>query len=897
MPSANPLILLNGGEFSPLIEGQVGHPRYPRSCRSMINMIPLIQGGATRRPPFNFVSEIKNSASRADLIPFVWGATDEDVQAYQIEAGAGYLRFFTDLAQIVAAATDAVISNGDFTSNITGWTDVSTGAASIAHDAARGRMSLVGAAGQTAAAQQQVAISTGLNEINVLKFAVLADGAGGGPGDTVTLNIGTTAGGGEVLADTDFAVGYHSMPFTPASGPVYVRFSNGAAKTLQLDNIAILNGQPLEIGAPYAAGETEQVMWTQSYDVSYWEHPAWPVFKLERRGAVQWSLVEVEFKDGPYLAENTGATTLTPSAATGDGITLTASGTVGINGGLGFQVTDIGRVVRLNEAGTWGWVRITGHTSPTVVTVDVKSTLTNTNAKSAWRIGLWSATTGYPRTGVFHDERLILGPASITAPNRLDGSVVFAPETFAPGANDDDPLSYAVNADEVPTAYWLASAEMLLVGTGAGIGAVQAPNVADVLTPSNGSARVRLYERAKRIRPVIAGAALLFFERHGRRLLEMPTENLDIDGFNVATLTDMAEHITLSGVAGHAWQDQPYRCLWCRRADGRLIGLAYSRPEEMVGWFHAPVAGSFGGGPAVVESVSVIPGEGYDEFWIIVKRTINGATRRYVEVMNAPFTAETAHEDGYFGIDSVVSLDQGISVTAATNASPVVLTLDAATLADGDQVRLSDFVGMTELNGNVYTVTGRTAGSIGLADSAGADIDGSAFGAYLSGGVANRMVMAVSGADHLEGEQVYAHADGATQGPFTVTGASVALDEPAGVIHIGLQAPSTVIPQRIEGGNPEGSARGRRQRVSDLAVHVWRTAGMQYGPTLDNLKPLLLRKPGDAMTAATPLFSGPVDPVSIDSAWGISTEFALYSDSTQPATIVCLVPKFRVETG
>jgi hypothetical protein len=56
---------------------------------------------------------------------------------------------------------------------------------------------------------------------------------------------------------------------------------------------------------------------------------------------------------------------------------------------------------------------------------------------------------------------------------------------------------------------------------------------------------------------------------------------------------------------------------------------------------------ALGGGAAVVESIAVIPGNNdsgqvynsinRDEVWMIVNRTINGATKRYIEMMEGYF--------------------------------------------------------------------------------------------------------------------------------------------------------------------------------------------------------------------------------------------------------------------
>jgi hypothetical protein len=72
------------------------------------------------------------------------------------------------------------------------------------------------------------------------------------------------------------------------------------------------------------------------------------------------------------------------------------------------------------------------------------------------------------------------------------------------------------------------------------------------------------------------------------------------------------------------------------------------------------------------------------------------------------------------------------AITGATAANPVVITYDGAdNYSNGDSVFITGIVGMTELNGNDYTVANVNAGANTFELSG---VDGSAFTAYVSGG-------------------------------------------------------------------------------------------------------------------------------------------------------------------
>lgn len=92
MPSAVPLIsAFNRGEISPLMQSRVDLDVYQRAAARMENMIPLAQGPVTRRPGTEYVARAKDDEAEI-LIEFEFST----VQAYVIEAGPLYFRFYKD---------------------------------------------------------------------------------------------------------------------------------------------------------------------------------------------------------------------------------------------------------------------------------------------------------------------------------------------------------------------------------------------------------------------------------------------------------------------------------------------------------------------------------------------------------------------------------------------------------------------------------------------------------------------------------------------------------------------------------------------------------------------------------------------------------------------------------
>lgn len=433
------------------------------------------------------------------------------------------------------------------------------------------------------------------------------------------------------------------------AGNTYFRFYKNHAQ--------ILSGPstPYEISTPYLTADLFQIKQCQSADVLYLFHPGYQTRKLSRTGDTSWTLTAIDFSDGPYLSTNAGTTTITPSATTGAGITLTASAAL-------FAATDVGRLVRIKHTSTWGWARITAFTSSTVVTATVISAFGATTASASWRLGLFWGTN-WPACGTFFQDRLFMG-GSLLAPQRIDGSVSGDYENFSPSlvdgtVTDENAIARTLNATNVNVVRWMSENEKgLAVGTVGAEWICRASNLGEAITPSNFNASKSTSLGSANIQPVNVGKAILFVQRAQRRLHELAYVFAD-DGFNAPDLTVRSSHISKSGLTEIAYQQEPINVLWCARTDGYMAGLTYDRSANVnaVGWHRHSIGGQgiAGEDHGLVESVAVIPSpDGLrDELWMIVARNVGPIvnptyTRRYIEYLTPIFDDSTDQKDAFF---------------------------------------------------------------------------------------------------------------------------------------------------------------------------------------------------------------------------------------------------------
>lgn len=177
------------------------------------------------------------------------------------------------------------------------------------------------------------------------------------------------------------AVRLQRFAFNTAQAYV-LEFGNSSIRFYTQGGQLLSGGVPYEVATPYGDADLPGLYFTQSADVLYIAHPNFPLKKLSRLGATNWTLADAVFQDGPYLPQNTddnyASCTATRVGASG---TLTFANTSNINGGAGLSASDVGRLVRITNThwdGTsttdpskWIQLKITAVTNTKTATVTV----------------------------------------------------------------------------------------------------------------------------------------------------------------------------------------------------------------------------------------------------------------------------------------------------------------------------------------------------------------------------------------------------------------------------------------------------------------------------------------------------------------------------------------------
>lgn len=648
----------NAGEFAPELEGRVDIGKYANAVKRMENMVPLVQGPARRRGGTKYVAEVKDSADRTWLARFEFNTT----QTYVLEFGDAYVRFYTDNGVLLqgspaawATTTDYVVGDlvEDSGTNYYCITDHTAGA-TFAGDAA----------------YWYAMPATGEYEIPspwAVADLINADGS-------FALN---TVQSGDILyiCHPDYAprklsrLGATTWTITELAAVGGPFENTNPDETITIYSDAATGSVTLTASAAlFAAGDVGKYLLLER-NMTTDPVTQWEVDKAINLGELR----RVDFR--VYKCVNAGTTgTITPTHTEG----------------TAWDGSQAGKCEWLYLDAGFGWVEITGYTSSTVVTGTVLSRLPSGavgsgNATNRWAWGSWNADDGYPSHVTFFRNRLVFARA---LDRKLWFSVAASFEDFTDRDKNgevtaDMAVTLTVESDQSnPIQYATPSSGGLIIGTAGGEFICKEMTNSDPFGPANATIVSAGDYGSRNVQPVRVGSTVLFVQRSGRKLREIVFDALE-DGYKSQDMTILAPHIVPKGkyFVQLAYQKEPHSIVWAARSDGLLLGFTFNKEQysepPFGGWHRHQLGGS-----GVVESLVCVPSPttDRDDLWMVVRRTINGGTKRYVEYMQAEWESGDDQEDAFY-VDSGLTYD-GAAATTITGLDHLEgATVDV--LADG----------------------------------------------------------------------------------------------------------------------------------------------------------------------------------------------------------------------
>lgn len=229
---------------------------------------------------------------------------------------------------------------------------------------------------------------------------------------------------------------------------------------------------------------------------------------------------------------------------------------------------------------------------------------------------------------------------------------------------------------------------------------------------------------------------------------------IQIEGYSGDDVTVFSNHLVDGhGIVSWAFQRAPHPIVWAVRDDGVLLGLTFVPEQAVLAWHHH----DFENG--LVEDVI----ESGDKIYLVIKRTINGSTVRYIEHFSSR---------QYTEISDAIFADANITVDGRNTDSTKTMTLSGgSTWAYDETLTLTSsashftsgsvgkFVHLKDADGNLvrFKIAAYSSGTIvtGNADkTVPADLRAQATSIWADA------ISVVTGLSHLEGQEVSVLGDG-----------------------------------------------------------------------------------------------------------------------------------------
>ena len=630
-----------------------------------------------------------------------------------------------------------------------------------------------------------------------------------------------------------------------------------------------------EVPSPYQESELFDIKFVQSSDVMTLVHPNHEPAELRRYGASNWQFINIDFTAAisaptglsisaymPSSANNNSDTnedhTYVVTAIAADGIresAASASASVSNN----IFVTGAKNTIQWNtvsgasryrvykeQGGLYGFIGEEDQSSSSqhqIVDNNIAPDFAITPPRYET---IFSGTNNFPNAvSYFEQRRVFAGTNNEPQTIFMTRSGTESDMSFKLPIRDDDRIKFKVAAREANRIKHIVPLTQLLFMTEAAEWRVTSVN-SDAITPTSIAVKPQSYVGANDTQPVVVNNSMVYIASRGGHARELGY-NWQSNGFITGDLSIRAAHL-FDGfdITDMTLAKAPTPIVWMISTSGKLVGLTYV-PEQQVGaWHQHDTDGTF-------ESVTTVAEGSVDAAYCVIKRTINGNTKRYIERMG---TRDYASQRDSFFVDSgrshngknIVSATlsrtvtiQNIGSNGYTTGEIVNITVAASvgsanvfkyqnnnlTTDVQDAIVLVDGTNTYRLD--ILTITSATTATAKVNQTIPSNLQNAATSNFE---IAEKTLL---GLDHLIGKTVNILADGAVHPTRVVdSNGGVVLNRAASVVHIGLPyvCDLQTLPLALQ---TEAVGQGRVKNLNHAWLRVFESSGIFVGPTSEKL--------------------------------------------------------------
>lgn len=679
-----------------------------------------------------------------------------------------------------------------------------------------------------------------------------------------------------------------------------------------------LTGDVYEIPTPYVEADLPGLRFTQSADVVSIVHPSHDPKDLLRYGGVSWVLQNTVFASqmaapaGSSAVNGTAGTTVwrykvtsrnsdtgeeseasaafqctggTPTSAAPNVLTISA-----VSGAGSYGVYK--EIIPGN--GVYGWIGVAASTTFN----DINIAPTSADQPPVYKTP-FTGTGNRPSVVAYYQQRRVYG-ATLNDPEIVVASKsgLFNNLSTSTPLKDDDAVTFNLAGESVNRVVGLVGLRKLVVLTEVGEFTIEG-DASGILTANGGiNPSPQSYNGGADIAPLVIDSELLYVQARGNVVRSLGYE-FSSDGYKGDDITLYATHLFEGKtIVDWAYSQIPDSTVWVAMSDGALLGLTYLKSQQVWGW-HRHDTGANG----KVESLCCIPEGAEDVVYMIVNRTINGATKRYVERLRSRNVVDVA-TDAFF-VDSGLTYDgfnidpsKTVTISGGTlwdNTESLTATAGVAAFVAGDVGNRIVLHGTVDQKFDIIGYTSSTVVTVRSVNNVGVEFRNTAFVDW------SRAVDEVAGLSHLEGQAVsiladgYVVANGVDDPIITVTSGAVALGGLYSIVHVGLPIEADLETLSIDKNDQQSTILNKESLVTGVDIMVKSSRGIFAGPDANHLYEYKQRSDED-YGELTALTTGLIS-IGIDGTYDKGGRVMIRQRDPLPVTILSIIPKGLIGGG
>lgn len=668
------------------------------------------------------------------------------------------------------------------------------------------------------------------------------------------------------------------IPFIFSATDSYIlEFAEGYIRFYTLQAQVLSGGVPYEIASPYQESDLYNIKFRQIGDIMYLAHPSYKPRKLSRLGATNWTLTEIDNLYGPVVDRPNGTTVTMQATGTitpGGSVTITASGAAFGTNGVGFETDHIGSV--------WAFAEASNSLSPYAEWTAGGSSTANAYYRYNGRLYQAGSTGTFGTLPPTHEDGTVSdGTINLTFANFGVGYAKMTARTSATVATFEvqrwlPPSIDTTSGIFVATTYW---------------------NEASWSGVRGWPRALAFHEQRLFFAGTNADPLTVYGSKSNRRFEDFDKSLAEDDAAIQYTLTGQTNTIQ--------WLKSNGNFLLA----GTFGGLAFIgsgsnadplSPSNVVARVGTSYGCNYIDAVEVENAVQYVQRRGkslyqaaYDD--LSLNYTANDLTVTHPDILNAGVVQMAFQEEPYKILWLVDTQGQLIGLTQETNQKVIAWHRHRTNQRDDGTFDKVESVAVipstTGLGDEVWLTVRRTVNGSTVRYMEYIEPNPSK-DYYVDAGIeyTGSDTTTITGASHLENEDIAVLADGNEQTVSPAAGGIVTLNTAAGDVDVGFRVTTDIEPTTPNLVLKSGPTHAQPKRIHELGLGLYKTLGMKVGRDYSSLFDVTFNTVSGSLGVAIPTFATtrPEDKrFMFDGTWDDAT-LVLRHDQPYPMTLTSI---------